>query len=498
MHESHLKLTKLQLFELLFPIQWVKDVLLVETNKELDENVTYGEFLLWLGIQLKLSTTVGYDRHQFWAREKQKGRDTPFKFNGYMSRDRFDDILSAMKYTSNQKPSYVDKFWEVRELIDSWNTNMDNQFVPSWISCLDESMSKWLNKYTCPGYMMVPRKPWPFGNEYHSICCSTSGVMYRLELVEGKDQPPRLPAKQYSDLGKTVGLCLRLTSSIHGTGNVVVMDSGFCVLKAITELKKKGVFSSALIKKRQYWPRYVKGEEIKDHFDGKEPGFFDAIKGTFDNVPFYIYGMKEPDYALLFMTSFGSNSRIGSEQTRKVEDENGTSRKVRFKYPEVASLHYQHRGSVDQNNALRMYPVAIEEQCKTQRWENRVFQFLLAVTEVNCNLANENINGGKKQDQLAFRFELAEELIMNDYLDRSSAHATRARNIDQVLEHQLLSLPYKMTFRGGDIVPCKTHYIQLKCTCAGKPRVRTYCTCSPGVVRCKNCFNIHISDVVKS
>jgi hypothetical protein len=36
-----------------------------------------------------------------------------------------------------------------------------------WISCLDESTSTWANKYTCPGYMFVPRKPWPFGTEYH-------------------------------------------------------------------------------------------------------------------------------------------------------------------------------------------------------------------------------------------------------------------------------------------------------------------------------------------
>jgi hypothetical protein len=29
-------------------------------------------------------------------------------------------------------------------------------------------MNSWLNKF-CPGFMICPRKPWPFGNEYHSI-----------------------------------------------------------------------------------------------------------------------------------------------------------------------------------------------------------------------------------------------------------------------------------------------------------------------------------------
>jgi hypothetical protein len=27
------------------------------------------------------------------------------------------------------------------------------------------------------------------GNEYHSICCGLSGIMYAIELVKGKDHP---------------------------------------------------------------------------------------------------------------------------------------------------------------------------------------------------------------------------------------------------------------------------------------------------------------------
>jgi hypothetical protein len=110
-------------------------------------------------------------------------------------------------------------------------------------------MSPWTSQWTCPGWMYVPLKPHPMGNEYHSICSGHSGVMYRIELVEGKDRPKEMVPK-YNDLGATSGLLLRLTGSIWSTGKTVILDSGFCVLKAIIELKKKGVFASALIKKR--------------------------------------------------------------------------------------------------------------------------------------------------------------------------------------------------------------------------------------------------------
>ena len=100
-----------------------------------------------------------------------------------------------------------------------------------WVSCLDESMLKWVNKYTCPGFVMCLQKPWPLGNEYHSIACCDSGIMYAIKMVEGKNVPPDLPEKQYAHLGVTVGLLLRLTSSIWNTGKVVVLDSAFCVLR---------------------------------------------------------------------------------------------------------------------------------------------------------------------------------------------------------------------------------------------------------------------------
>ena len=41
----------LQLFEWLFPWKYIEDVILVETNKVLDQQpVTYGELLHWIGL----------------------------------------------------------------------------------------------------------------------------------------------------------------------------------------------------------------------------------------------------------------------------------------------------------------------------------------------------------------------------------------------------------------------------------------------------------------
>ncbi len=137
-------------------------------------------------------------------------------------------------------------------MIEMWNRHMASVFVPGWILCLDESMSIWHSMFTCPGWFFCPRKPHPFGNEYHTLCCAKSGVLTQIELVEGKDRPKELPNPQYHEMGKTVGLLMRLLQPYFTSCRYVVLDSGFCVLKGIVELRKNGIFVRALIKKHQF------------------------------------------------------------------------------------------------------------------------------------------------------------------------------------------------------------------------------------------------------
>ena len=73
--------------------------------------------------------------------------------------------------------------------------------------------------------------------------------MYAIKLMEGKDCPKECPSQ-----GGTAGLLLRLCKVLCGTGNIFVLDSGFCVLNALIALKNVGVFVAAVIKKRRYWP----------------------------------------------------------------------------------------------------------------------------------------------------------------------------------------------------------------------------------------------------
>ena len=161
------------------------------------------------------------------------------------------------------------------------------------------------------------------------------------------------PLKEFSDLGKTVGLLLRLKKPLWNTAKLVILDSGLCILKGIFKLQKKGVFASALIKKRCYWPKCIKGDDVKAHFADREVSTVDAWPWQLDGVKFHVSCIKEPDYVMIFMTTYGPAELMGNARLHTYEIDGVKERKT-IVYPEVVYNQFQFRDAVDANNGMGM------------------------------------------------------------------------------------------------------------------------------------------------
>jgi hypothetical protein len=149
--ESIKNLAVLSLFLVFLPTHYIQEVILVETNKVIvadgGKAMDFGELLVWLGCWFFMATTKGFSRKDFWSMSEIDPFCTaPMRFNTYMSKRRFEDILKCLRFTNSEPPPYRDRFHFIRQLIDRWNDNMSNVFKSSWVSCLDESMSSWSNK----------------------------------------------------------------------------------------------------------------------------------------------------------------------------------------------------------------------------------------------------------------------------------------------------------------------------------------------------------------
>ena len=56
-------------------------------------------------------------------------KGAPFRLNRIMYRNRFDYILSALRFTNREMP-YEDGFLQMRQFEEAWNHNMAQQFLP--------------------------------------------------------------------------------------------------------------------------------------------------------------------------------------------------------------------------------------------------------------------------------------------------------------------------------------------------------------------------------
>ena len=506
------EMDELAAFRMCFPEKWVTGVLIPATNKNLSgDPMDLHEFYVFLGCHFYMCCYDGItDRREWWSSKPiTMFEGAPFRLNEYMSYKRFAAITAAMCYTDKPPPSFVDRFHDVRQMIDEFNKHYEEEYVPSWLNCLDESMNSWLDKF-CPGFMNVPRKPNDIGNEFHSIADGDDGspIMWRVKLQEGKDRP-KLPdgkwafPSKFEGVGpkglkytKTSTLMCEMTVPIHGTGKVVTMDSGFCIRDGIRSQHHLGVFGQALIKKRKYWPNGVPGDQIDKYFEDKPVGYCETLRQEFDGDVFYIHCCKDTKFVTKMMSTHGLLTPVEDHVTWRQKP---SGEWFSFQYPEFLSRHNHAKHWVDDVNNRRHDPIGLEEVWHTKWWPTRQFTFLCSVAESNAVHSLARAKKSLPTPQIDFRRRLAKCMLYNrigdDGVRRGSPLRVKKRSrASLVVEHGLVSRPPYTGNWSNSLntwTRISTIYAKTKCaTC--KNRVRTYCQCNKRVCMCTTCFGNHM------
>ena len=186
-------------------------------------------------------------------------------------------------------------------------------------------------------------------------CCAESGVMFSVEMVESTDRPRELGPQEFLSYGKTAGMMLRMLKSYFGAGKYVILDSGFCVLKAIIEMKRHEICSCALIKKTRFWRTGVPGNAMDEHMETKEVSDVDAIQGSEGRVTYNLWIMKEPDYTMKMMVTSGSQT-CRSTIRRWMEGGVEMTKEFAYTLPFYTlpfDHHFWYRHAVNDHNNLR-------------------------------------------------------------------------------------------------------------------------------------------------
>jgi hypothetical protein len=342
------------------------------------------------------------------------------------------------------------------------------------------------------------------GNEYHTACCGLSGIIWKILLVEGKDAPsPRLRPPKYPGAEKTVALLMEMCEPIVAKGMVVILESGFCVLEGLVALRRMGVYASAVIKKRKYWPKHVPSDAMDEYMNNpghnKKVGDMATLKGVLDGIPYNLFCIKDVDYNMKLMLTYGALVSAPSAPDKQRTMPDGT--KVSIKYTMPVKNHYLYRHAVDDHNNLHQSDISVEQTWTTQTWENRVFAFVLGITEVNVYLAMRYFvwRCGSKVPMtfLEFRRMLAEALIYNSHIVEEDNEATperRSKRQRQQQQHRLETAPPNAHHFDGARWVCTAQQHHQKYVCKGagcQRRIRTSCSCNKGWWLCYECYAEH-------
>ena len=212
-------------------------------------------------------------------------------------------------------------------------------------------------------------------------------------------------------------------------------------------------------------------------------GYVDARWGNLDGIPFYLYGMKKPDYTMIIMAMYGTLQRMGPEKTWtfKLNNEKTTTT---FKYPEVVSNHYRYCDMIDNHNGMHMHPTALEETWITSHWPNRVFSFLLTVTVVNVQNTATYFFNKEKIDALTAKCLIARDLIFNKHMKNVEESMFSKRRHRGPINHFLITLPKKNLSKTDEWWPAKSHI----CGVCHTKHCRSYCSCTPGLILCQSSY----------
>ena len=441
----------------------------------------------------------------------------------YISRQRVERVLSALTLSTTQPPPYRDPLFHVREMQRSFNEHMEKVFTPGTVTCLSESVVAY-HSDDAPAWAFAGRRPpHPHGFAYHTMTDETTAVVFRLELVEGRHQPPQdAPPTPRGSMAVRLD---RLTAPLRGRGHIVVLDAASCELDGLVDLAKKGVYAAAVVRKRKCWPRHVPGEDILAYMKDKPVGELHVAQGTLEGVKLNFNCVRHSRYTFVLVSTYGSHNLL--ESPLKLWAPSGGSFAVQRN--QVLSDYYAARHAVDDNRRSRQGAAGgLEQAWGARDWEMRHLAFLVALCEANALRAYNHFvvakrAAGRPGETLCdFRRNIVKGLFealgpapqsqsqtqpQSQPQSQSQPQPRAPRTVSG--EHVLVKVPKgkgmwnPATGRYNDT---KQVYQKLGCRGGINPRtglrctakIRTVCACTPGLYLCRDCIIKHAREEEES
>ena len=327
--------------------------------------------------------------------------------------------------------------------------------IPGQHVVVDECMSSWTGseaEYVAEGMphkTKIVRKPEGVGAELKSMACGSTGILLKLDIMEGKDANRR---KSFSaEFGEGTAVVLRLCSSLFGSGRIVHADSAFSSVKTLLALEQKGLYFQGMVKTahKEYPMGFMKDWE-NGLAEGGVPSRGDWClleSKTPQNTNMYALGLKDRKLKTIISNAGTTLSGNPSKRKRhkKVEKDGMYETVTYYKEisrPSMIELFFSCFGAIDVHDHYREGSLAFEREWYTHCWWHRMFATIFGMCVVDAYMAYKfeaEKNGDATDDFKGFIGKLAYQLIHNQYLDQPMELRSTSDEHDDVSEEVIFS-----------------------------------------------------------
>ena len=113
-----------------------------------------------------------------------------------------------------------------------------------------------------------------------------------------------------------------VNKSTWGSSQYFVLESAFGHVPTVVELRKKGVSSATFTKKKIFWPKCTKAQEMLNEMQGKEVSTTRLSKYTSINCSnanyLYLVALENRQHASMILTNWSTMTRNGDTKKRRV------------------------------------------------------------------------------------------------------------------------------------------------------------------------------------
>ena len=454
--------TALDIFSRYFTHE-VWDLLVTETNRYAQANlshtpsarawtdVTTDEMKAFVGLLLLLGI-IKLPRLEMYWQTKNEFIGTP-GIADVMSRNRFEQIYRFLHLADSTyqipagEPGH-DKLYKIRQFATLLTTNFQSNYTSHQTATIDEAMIPFKGRLSFKQYMKA--KPTKWGIKVFVLSDATNGYVYRMQIYTGKNME--------SDI--SVGLCSRvvldLMSGLEADGFHLFTDNYYTSPQLALTLYKRGINCCGTVRtNRKGFPRSL----VKTRAE-KQRGYYDYLS----NGPLLAAVWYDHKF-VHFMSTMHSATLSGSLPTIMRRNKDGSQEPVPC--PPLLPDYQQYMRGVDRGDQMIGY---YNIGRRSRKWWKRCFAHLIECSLLNAFILNTFAfpalyaeRGRKKRDFLAFRLDVAKQLIGGFCSRRKSGGRPKSADYQDVsrLNIQLGHWPVK-TDKKLECIVCSTKRTKLK------------------------------------